>query len=272
MPPATQQSLSARRFAKRRYRLAIRAVLAALVCVMTGTEASAYELDFHYYTVYLILRARGYPPTEADTLAGFSQYIDDNGRTEPLYCLASTRARFHFAGSDDQTATQEDLVDAQAGLESAFKIYAAGRSTGRYVVGATLHLLADTFSHAGFTAWRNRAINCREYSFRPCIGHADAPDSGHRPDYPFRDTAMAMRAAESIYKIVPPQPNPNAIAWTTLQPDLERTLTRVDLQTNAVARAEAVQILIIRLCNEKPTYDKVKFKHEQDAFNAALGR
>ena len=239
---------------------------------MLATETSAYELDFHYYTVYLLLRARGYSAQVANDLAGFSQYVDDNGQTEPLYCSFETRARFHFAGSDAETATEQDLLEARIELTGAFALYTAGRSTGRFRVGAALHLLADTFSHAGFTAWLNRSINCREHSFRPCIGHADANQSGHAPDYPYVEVAKAISAAESIYNTIPPGPETAKLPWTSLEPDLEAAFIQASRKSNAVLRAEAIQAVIRRLLNETVTYDKARFKHEQREFNAALGR
>jgi hypothetical protein len=250
-----------------------RIVFAALLCVTIASDASAYERDFHYYTVYLLLRARGYSAQIADTLAGFSQYVDDNGQTEPIYCSASTRAYFHFAGSDAQTATPQDLLDARVALTAAFATYSAGRSTGRYLVGAKLHLLADTFSHASFTAYWNRTINCREHSlFRPCIGHADAAEHGHGPDYPYLAATTAVSAAESIYNTIPPGPETGTITWALLKPDLESVFLQQGRQQNADVRAEAVQILIMRLYNESAAYKKAKLSREQASFNTALGR
>src|SRR3954447_5555687 len=83
-------------------------------------DCGAYEVDFHYYTIYLILRAKNYPPAAADQLAGFSQFVDDNWATEPLFTFPAKRARFHFAGSGPNVATVANVTNARVKVSAAF--------------------------------------------------------------------------------------------------------------------------------------------------------
>jgi hypothetical protein len=251
-----------------------RPLVGVLVLLLFGSvDASAYELDFHYYVVYLVLRARGHLPDEADRLAGFSQFVDDNGRTEPLYCSAENRARFHFAGSAKDVATVANVMQALKRVTDAFWAYTPANVPSHYVAGAAMHLLADTFSHATFTAWRNRALNCREGSWRPCIGHGDTAESGHAPDRPYNDPPGALAAAQSIYSLVPAALGGTPMPWPTVEAQLAAALPAGPGPLPPIdARVEQIRAVIRRLFGDNPRYEKSKFATERSAFNAALGR
>ena len=197
-------------------------VIGCIVITLLGyaVDAGAYEVDFHYYVVYLILRARNYPPATADQLAGFSQFVDDNSATEPLYTFSANRGRFHFAGSGPEVATVANVQDARDQVSRAFAEYAAGQANGKYLVGAALHLMADTFSHATFTAWWDRRINRRLGSWRGYFGHADTEEAGHAPDRPYNQVKTALAAASAIYALVPPVPGGATVPWSTIDAQL----------------------------------------------------
>jgi len=237
--------------------------------VFIACDTRAYEIDFHYYAVYVLLRSRGYESFVADELATFSQYVDDNSKTEPLYCFASTRAQFHFAGSDRDTATVENIADARAQVAAAFAELSEGGPAAKYKIGAALHLLADTFSHADFTAWQNHQLNCREHSWRPCIGHADAAEKGHAPDFPHHEPAKAVRAAAAIYDLIPIRAGGTVISWQ----DLEVKLVPVLSLPTASARSEQLHRLAITLFRESsPRYNRLKAQGEKGGFEAAVVR
>ena len=243
----------------------------AAMCVALATNAGAYEVDFHYYVIYLLIRAHGYPPVEADQLAGFSQYVDDNAKTEPLFCTSRTRAAFHFAGSDKRSATTENLLEARDELQQAFARYSLGSPPATYVVGAKLHLLADTFSHATFTAWWNRDVNCRAGSLRPCIGHADEEEDGHAPDRPYNAPLKALRAAEATYQLIPPpiSGGSTTIGWTSLQPELAAAFNDYG-RVSIIERTNRVRRIIEAHFNESPHYDKIRFRRKKSDYEAAV--
>lgn len=235
----------------------------------------AYEPDFHYYAVYYVLRAKGYPTNRADELAGYSQYVDDNFFTEPLYCYAPTRAKFHFAGSGPDVATVRKCEEAKKNLTNGFAVYLAGKPEGKYVAGAALHLMADTFSHQTFTAWYNRKINYRTGSLRPCIGHADAEEDGHAPDRPYNSVSEAVEAARAIYEIVPTLTNGTSIVpWSAVQTNLQSVfsldgLTRND-QSEIKVRVAMLKKLIHQQFGDVADYDKKRFAVNKDAFVQAV--
>jgi hypothetical protein len=250
------------------------AMFCALSLLVSGVDAIAFEQDFHYYAVYYILRAKGYPTAAANDLAGFSQYVDDNFYTEPIFCRASTRARFHFADSGPNTATVRNCQEARTSLSNAFSIYLAGEPEGKYVAGAALHLMADTFSHQTFTAWWNRTINYRTGSLRPCIGHADAAEGGKAPDRPYNDPMSALGAALAIYKIVPTYPGGTSLPLPTLLAKLDPVFALPangnEDRTSINVRVKFMKELIYQQFGETVNYDKKQFAKEKDAFVAAV--
>jgi hypothetical protein len=253
-----------------RPRRAQRWLTAGLTLAVVGITASAeaYEVDFHYYVIYLLLRSRGYQALEADALAGFSQYVDDNGKTEPLKCTFSRRAAFHFAGSDSRTATAADFGAARDAVTRGFTTYASGAAAGKYIVGAALHLLADTFSHAGFTAWWNRSLNCRAGSRRPCIGHADTNEDGHAPDRPYNASTAALGAARAIYDLIPLSSGGPSVSWASLEPDLARAFD--DYSPTIEGRITKLRRVLDKHFHESVDYTWTKFHREKLAYQAAV--
>lgn len=244
-----------------------RAFLAALVLCAGAPVAHAWEVDFHYYVIYLLLRARGYSTEDSNQLAGFSQYIDDNAFTEPMFQFPPKRGKYHFDGSGPEKATERMGVDGATQIADAFKKFRANPTTGKFHVGVVLHRLADTFSHAGFTAWRNKLINRREGSWRPYIGHADAPEKGHQPDLPHLNQQAALAAAEWLHLAIPDGDGPK-VSWSALKNDLDDTFGSLKTREERVKR---VQQLIEKHTNDKNVnYDEEKFAEQSDEFQKEL--
>jgi uncharacterized protein DUF6765 len=250
---------------------AMKVVCIALVSVMAAGTANAYDVDFHYYAVYLLLRSRGYDAVAADTLAGFSQYVDDNAQTEPLSCTVERRAQFHFAGSSPGTVTTANYTAARNAVTNAFAAYAAREPAAKYKVGAALHLLADTFSHATYTAYWNRRLNCREGSWRPCIGHADTEEKGHGPDHPYNAPDRALLAAHAIYDLIPPARGGTVVPWKTLEPDLARAFDDSG-RPGVDPRIDRLRRVIRMHFPETAHYERFKFHLDKKAYEAAVLR
>ena len=252
----------------------LRALYGALALCVATQSATAWEIDFHYYVVYLLLRARGYSAADSHQLAGFSQYIDDNKDTEPIFQPAGVRAKFHFDGSAENQATPKKGVDGQKQIADAFAKFASNPATGKFDVGAALHREADTFSHAGFTAWWNSAINRRTGSwFRPDIGHADDEDSGHRPDWPHRDPPNALAAAEWLYRAIPAG-GPAVVPWEELRAELKAAFDAVPSgkTESAKFRVPLIRAITTKRFTDDPnvTYDVNEFDQQSDAFEKEL--
>lgn len=246
----------------------------ALVFLFATSPGEAFEEDFHYYGVYFILRAKGYPPASAHELAGFSQYVDDCSYSEPLFCYAGKRAQFHFAGSTPRKPTVPLAKQALLELNGAFLNYQISPAQGKYLVGAALHLLADTYSHKDFTAWWSWTINWRSASIRPCIGHADDYENGHYPDRPYNDAPNALAAAHAIYLNVPDYPGGTILPWTTVE---ARLRTAFALPANGArdrqgiwVRVDAMRAVILQQFHEATGYEKEEFANEKALFVAAI--
>jgi hypothetical protein len=246
-----------------------------LIAALLGipAPAAAFERDFHYYVVYIVLRAKGYRQIAANRLAGFSQYVDDNPATEPIAVSEDTRMRFHFAGSDPTHPTTRNQVSARTLVVDSFQRYLRDEPDGVYVAGQSLHLLADTFAHETFTAWPSYEVNCRRWFSiaQFCVGHADTPEWGHAPDRPYNDVDRAMEAAKTIHDTVEPGGGTET-AWSAIEADLRRALTAAggSADRSLEIRERNVRDVAKRWFEDTP-YDKAAFATHAAEFNRAVG-
>jgi hypothetical protein len=182
--------------------------------------------------------------------------------------------RFHFAGSAVDTKTLKDHVPTRTALRDAFAAYLASPDdpTRTYVAGQLLHLMADTFSHDGYTAWYSPSINCLaaldSVQVIVCTGHSNAAEGGHAPDRPYNKVEEALDAAGAIYTLAPTPPGGTVRPWPALRDALRTAMTP---STAAVElRVLRMQELIKEQFGEDARYSKDVFKQERRAFNAAV--
>lgn len=247
-------------------------LLALFTFLVLPSSTFAYEEDFHYYVIYLLLRCKGFDHSTSHQLAGFSQYVDDNRYTEPIFCWPKTRAKFHFINSNSGRATRPNDADARTALKAAFDEWTAGEPTAKYRVGWRLHLFADTFSHASFSAHWSARLNVREEWNIP-MGHADTWEWGHAPDRPYNDPDVAIAAAGAIYDLIPAQSGAQ-IPWSQVMPELIATFghSHQFRGRKIEERIEAMQKLIATRFSEDPVYDKQEFRKEREQFEYAVGQ
>jgi len=180
-----------------------------------------YGIDFHYYTVYYLMRAKGFSAALATNVAGWSQYTDEDSNTEPMWNSEDLRAKYHFPGSSPTKATVRDDPGAHAQLVTAIDGYGGKGGFGNAArLGVALHVFADSWGHEGFTAWHSDAINTRTGSWRPNTGHADAAQGCHAPDYPYNDVDKAVEAAKAIYDLLPDKGK--VLPWADAAADLTK--------------------------------------------------
>jgi hypothetical protein len=258
------------RFAKRR--LTIRFKQRRFLCLLLSlllmpSICSAYEEDFHYYVIYFLLRAKGFTADASHQIAGFSQYVDDNRKTEPIYQWPSTRAKFHFINSMGKQATKQNDEDARNAVIQAFQELAANSDGAKYVLGWRLHVFADTFSHDTFTAYWSWKFNAREHWSIP-VGHADTLEGGHQPDRPYNDPGRAVRAAEAIYGLIPGQPSAEK-PWSVIEPKLQAVFAAPNGR-KLTERIGAMQSLIHTEFGENTNYDRREFAKEREQFERAV--
>jgi len=239
--------------------------------LLIPSSVSAYEEDFHYYVVYLLLRCKGFNAGTSHQLAGFSQYVDDNRYTEPIFRWPITRAKFHFINSSRGRATVRNDADAREALKVAFDDWVAGDPTAKYRAGWRLHVFADTFSHETFTAYWSFKFNAREHWSIP-MGHADTRERGHEPDRPYNNSTRAVEAAKAIYELIPDRSGAQT-PWSAIKPDLMATFGHPDQSEGKKIeeRIAAIQTLIAKRFGDQTVYSKQEFAKEREQFERAVG-
>lgn len=152
-----------------------------------------YRTDFHRDLTGPLARATGYKPGMARAIAAATQGIDEHPFTNPF---ASTEAQgeFHFT-----TVEQRDELFNTA-LAHALSDFDSSAGD----IGAYLHALGDSFSHAGFQLG---------------IGHLLA---GTAPDVTSKNPEKALRAAEAVYNaLLRLNKTPGGglvVPWETIKP------------------------------------------------------
>jgi hypothetical protein len=153
------------------------------------------QKDVHFYLTYAMARSAGIRPQAAKEIAWANQYTDDLKEAE-LYGIQtqcnvgnwgnrqiqlSVLVPFHFIPGGKPTSkwpweVTENNVRARALVEASMT---RDRKLRRCAMGIALHGLQDTFSHQGFSGWREPGNSCGTWYLLPNVGHADA---GHDPD------------------------------------------------------------------------------------------
>jgi hypothetical protein len=80
-----------------------------MIVLLTPSICCAYQEDFHYYVIYFLLRSKGFDANASHQIAGFSQYVDDNRKTEPIYQWPSTRRNFISSIPHEHTRLSETM-------------------------------------------------------------------------------------------------------------------------------------------------------------------
>ncbi len=165
-----------------------------------------YQTDFHFYVVYYAaFRALG-DESRATTIAWASQYVDNSPLTQPV----PNGWRF---GSPLLESFQEDVLrpfhflgigkaPTFPGLDNPLSHYLfdqVASAPDDVQLGVLLHAFADTYSHAGFSAFSSDENECGVFNILPQIGHGECLTA---PDEPYQRPALAAAAAIAIERLV----------------------------------------------------------------------
>lgn len=259
-----------------------------------------YGIQFHFYTVYTVLRARGWEHDVSYRVAGWSQYVDDDAATIPYagvgnamtgrnggsnYRNTALMRQFHFWGSDATTATvrnPDDLHELLVNQVSEFN-HAPNQLTdlqrrAEARLGVLLHTFADSYAHEGFTAWHNNEINTRTGSSRPNRGHADAAEGGNAPDNCYNDLDRSLAAAKVLYSLFP-RGSGKHVPWHVLERELRGTLGAVPAnvrgdnwneERSIAAQVAASRQLIQRLFRSDVQYNSADFAVQRAHYLAEM--
>jgi hypothetical protein len=171
-----------------------------------------YDIDFHYYTVYYIMRAKGWGKGTAENIASWNQYIDDDPLTGPgPYPLPKYgQLHYHFPFSSSKKVVVRDDPRVRKMVLKASAEFEKGIEGSDVRLGLAMHMYADTWAHEGFSrAWSSK-LNKRTGSIKkPDIGHADAAYQGKEPDLIIlnaKNKLKAVKAALNLYDMLPQGP------------------------------------------------------------------
>jgi hypothetical protein len=154
------------------------------------------QIDMHYYGTYAMARLAGLKPIICKKIATASQFVDDNAAGSHIEFLDGGRidaeatahhvsdiivnrdpedqrqvwVPFHFLpGNQGHTFSErllcrEDSKIAREMIEHHLGY--AGHTAGVCLIGITAHILADTFSHFGFSGVGSRRNKVESASFK----------------------------------------------------------------------------------------------------------
>jgi len=183
------------------------------------------QKDFHFYVTYALARKAGYSAGDAATIAWADEYTDRQ-TDEDIYevqtqCQKVDRwddpqiqltvlVPFHFIPGDDEEWSWKTTDNSKRAQKL---VTAAEKSQDLCRLGVALHALQDTFSHQGFSGWREDGNSCYPWyylrSALPNVGHVEmlaVPDMVDRVWYDPRtnqridNRRRALAAAEATFK------------------------------------------------------------------------
>jgi hypothetical protein len=154
------------------------------------------QIDMHYYGTYALARRAGLKPGVCRTIATASQFVDDNAAASHIEFLDGGRidaeatahhvsdiiinrdevdqrqvwVPFHFLPGNKGASFSERLLcreDSRIAREMIHHhLGYAGHTVGVCLIGITAHILADTFSHFGFSGVGSRRNKVDSNSFQ----------------------------------------------------------------------------------------------------------
>ena len=173
----------------------MKSLLLGLV-LLFSVSSYAYELDTHCYDTYMMARKAGFNHQHALFLCTGAQWVDEGLSSTPMGGLiwgTMVRRIYHFPNKRFQK--QRVTQDGHSGVASftiakpkhpvAYKLFDEGMKQGNWFkIGLSIHIVQDTFGHAGYTAE---------------AGHAFA---GHHPDRTWLAVNKYKQMTEAIFEML----------------------------------------------------------------------
>jgi hypothetical protein len=216
------------------------------------------QKDFHFYVTYALAIKAGYSASNAAIIAWANEYTDRQ-KDEDIYEIQTQCPKldrwddpqiqltvlvpFHFIPGDDEEWPWKTTEDSPRMQEL---VKAAEESQDLCRLGITLHALQDTFSHQGFSGWRERRNSCYPWyylkSLLPNVGHTEMmamPDMVDRVWHDPRtnekidNRKRALAAAGATFKALVRARGDGASAttWTSLKQKLRDIFKLVEYDT-----------------------------------------
>jgi hypothetical protein len=215
----------------------LKAIISLSVAVV-AVQASAYDVDTHFYGTYAMARFAGIRHEVANKIALGAQWMDESYLSDPTSMIVNVeiglkkRRLLHFPGSRLANKMTADTLDVRSGLvvepttgqplralteteadhPFATEMFTEGLMEGNLMKAAAgLHTLEDSFAHAG---------NFSE------IGHANL---WHHPDRPFADeqsiekyfkmTRSVLKALVAIRTLLPASAIDTSVQFSSNAPN-----------------------------------------------------
>lgn len=229
----------------RRARLLRQALAAAASALLFIAPAQAYESDVHYGLTQWLARQAGFEPSQAEAVATGNQRVDSglidtlelnleyacSGRW-PDAAVDVQRRHFPAAGLVPAPADQRAVVPGSAAARKpvADLLSAAVGKEGVLLglLGATLHTLQDSWSHAGIPGLPQPGggLTCDPALASGHPAGRGGPD-GHDADLTHRWPADTVAMAKATYDVLSAYPRVqgrvrSAMPWSALTPAVER--------------------------------------------------
>jgi hypothetical protein len=216
------------------------------------------QKDFHFYVTYALARKVGFGADDAATIGWADEYTDRQTK-EDIYEVQTQCPKvdrwddpqiqftvlvpFHFIPGDDSGWPWKTTQNSQRVRKL---VKAAEESQDLCRLGITLHALQDTFSHQGFSGWREDRNSCYPWYYLksavPNVGHAEMlamPDMVDRVWHDPRtnqridNRKRALAAAEATFKsLLRAKGNStSATMWTSIKKKLRTIFELEDYDT-----------------------------------------
>lgn len=173
------------------------------------------DIEYHYYTTFIIAMRAGFEKEQAYKIAYSSQYTDDNDTSYKIDEDQEDTYENYISQTMDITKPQEErlriypIFHFMPGTSNEIWQYSPDRKDGKfhllnaipnnqnaalilndalqsgdfYRIGIATHMFADTFAHQNYVGFKDEfnAMTGFLQGLLPNIGHADAK---HNPDIP----------------------------------------------------------------------------------------
>lgn len=165
------------------------AVAVILASPLFIPQAEAADDITHFYGSTFFAMASGIDRDFAVSMAVGNEMIDRGTWTNPMG-LPTPRLLFHFLGTPLQFTVNEGGLKRGLAIATIkhplfYNLLDTGlKSKDPVKLGAALHLLIDTFFHAGYSN---------------LLGHGEA---GHRPDMPYEEVQKARQCFQAIIEMM----------------------------------------------------------------------
>lgn len=249
------------------------------------------QKDIHFYLTYALAKKLGINDENAEKIAWADQYTDELGEAE-LYGIQtqspiignwsdaqiqmSVLIPFHFVPGEDKKhpwMTTENSKRANSLLNAV--------SDNLFQFGIALHALQDTFTHQGFSGWKEKLNDCFPWYYMksalPNIGHAEMqvvpdvvnyiwtdPRNGQKIDNKQRALRAAKATLNALAKLGT-QKNVKMI-WSSVKPKLKRyfKIESYDKRIDKICALSGNKTIDFNKVNKK-----IEKKYKKDFIKAA---